>query len=241
MKRDITTRRILLFLATVIPCMASARDGQTLRRMSRRLEDSEVVESDIPIADISRQEPLQNIPIVDRDGDGFIYNPCSLCQGLTLLEDKIASPDFLGNATCGEANYLLENQPELFQMSYDSCRGEFAFNVLFESCCRSSVPVYQCEQNVHKYIDGLDYDTAVPPIVSFDPEDALNVTVGIQYQALEKLEVEEGRLWIVDRNGNVVSKNQMYHSQRISSSGRNRYCVSYNHHDMEGSATRLGC
>ncbi len=176
-------RKFLLLLVSAfafaaVPCMAMVSDDQKLRQMGRKLQT-------VVIDDLGGNT-------TENEGDGFVYNPCSLCQGLTLLEDKIASPEFLGNVTCGEANFLLENQPDFFEMSFDSCRGDMVFNVLFENCCRSSVPVYTCEQNIHKYIDGLEYNTAVPPIVSFDPEDALNVYVGLRYEALEKLDVAEG-------------------------------------------------
>ena len=192
--RGISTIVSVLAFASV-PCMAKTSVEQRFQQIARKLQEASPDDLDDNAEDTSlftRQEPLEEIPVVDRDGDGFIYNPCSLCQGLTLLEDKIALPQMMENATCGELNYLLENQPEFLEMSYDSCRGDLVFNMLFESCCRSSVPVYQCEQNVHKYIDELDYNTAVPPIVSFDPEDSLNVTVAIIYQALEKLAVAEG-------------------------------------------------
>lgn len=37
-----------------------------------------------------------------------------------------------------------------------------------------------------------DYNSAVPPIVGFDPDEKLNITVGLQFQAIETIEVQEG-------------------------------------------------
>ena len=139
------------------------------------------------------EQPIEvgELPMVDRNGDGIAYNPCSLCQGLEILEDKIASP-LTGNSTCGELSSSLEYQPEAFGFSYDSCRSDYFFNILFESCCRPSVPLYKCEQNVHNYFQEQDYNTVVPPIVGFDEEDRLNVNVSMIYQALENIDVGEG-------------------------------------------------
>jgi len=197
--------RMFLLLVSVlsfaaVPCMANGSDGQSLRHMMRELEEDidnelpapEDIVNDIPEVDLPTNQETPDIPTVDRNGDGVFYNPCSLCQGLDFQADKVIANPLLSNITCGEANYLAENQPETLGTSYDSCRSSYVFNVAFEACCRPSIPVYECEQNIHNSFDESDYNTAVPPIVSFDPEDSLNVTVHFTYQALEKIAVEEG-------------------------------------------------
>ncbi len=202
--------RMFLLLVSVlsfaaVPCMANGSDGQSLRHMMRELEEDidnelpapEDIVNDIPEVDLPTNQETPDIPTVDRNGDGVFYNPCSLCQGLDFQADKVIANPLLSNITCGEANYLAENQPETLGTSYDSCRSSYVFNVAFEACCRPSIPVYECEQNIHNSFDESDYNTAVPPIVSFDPEDSLNVTVHFTYQALEKIAVEEGKQWIV--------------------------------------------
>ena len=202
-------RKFLLLVSVLafaaVPCMASGLDGQSLRHMSRDLQEEiendlpapEDIVTDIPEFDLPTRQETIDIPTVDRNGDGFVYNPCSLCQGLAFQADKEITHPLLQNITCGEANYIAENEPETLGTSYDSCRSNFLFNIAFEACCRPPIPVYECEQNIHNYFDESDYNTAVPPIVSFDPEDSLDVTVEITYEALEKIVVEEGKHWIV--------------------------------------------
>lgn len=204
MMGDITLpRNFLVFrkcLLLVSVLMASGSDGQSLRHMSRELQGAiddlpapEDIVTDFPDVDFPTRQETLDIPTVDRNGDGFVYNPCSLCQGLAFQPDKVITNPLLGNATCGELNYLAENQPETIGTSYDSCRSNYVFNVAFEACCRPSIPVYECEQNIHNYFDESDYNAAVPPIVSFEPEDSLDVEIHFTYQALEKLAVEEGK------------------------------------------------
>lgn len=135
---------------------------------------------------------VQELPFIDNNNDGIGYNRCSICQGLTLQSEKIPRPEWYGNATCGELNKMLENQPESWYLTYESCRSDGGLNILFEECCKPSIPMYQCEQNVHNYISNQDYNPLVPPIVGNEPDEKLNVNVRLIYQALESLDVEEG-------------------------------------------------
>ena len=134
------------------------------------------------------QTPVESEEVSFTDNN----NPCSICQGLTLQAEKMPRPEIFNNATCGEMNAVFENQPETMGTTYDSCRGEILFNMLFDDCCRPSIPMYQCEQNVQNYISEQDYSTLVPPIVGNEPDEKLYVDVALIYQALENIEVEEG-------------------------------------------------
>lgn len=138
------------------------------------------------------------------------YNPCSLCQGLTLLADKIPFPQFDPNATCADANAMFEDPayvlkgngrnfvaPNATINNPGGCRAEPAFNLMFVACCRASIPTFRCEQNVHAYILGdseyySEYNTVIPPAVGPEPDQKLNVSVFLQYETLEHIEVGEG-------------------------------------------------
>lgn len=114
-------------------------------------------------------------------GDADGHTPCSLCQGVPVRDD-LATP-FDPNTTCAEFTF-----PTL-----EYCRSLFVFQQTFEACCQPSIPLYQCEQNVHSHIfDSGDYNAAVPPIVGSGPDDKLVVNVGVQFQALEEIVVEAG-------------------------------------------------
>ena len=76
-----------------------------------------------------------------------------------------------------------------------TCRADDGYKFHSESCCKASVPKYECEQNIHEFVlgggNGLSpYNSAVPPINGID--DPLIVSANIVYQALEHIEVEEG-------------------------------------------------
>jgi hypothetical protein len=135
-------------------------------------------------------------------------NPCSLCQGLELLADKVPArtSSVAGNSTCAEIDWFVQQQAEttgyagfvgLENVTTNvpgTCRSDFFFNVAFEECCRTTVPMYECEQNVYDVILGdrrtKNYNTATPPIPNIDEK--LNVSIFLQYEALEHMEVEEG-------------------------------------------------
>ena len=148
------------------------------------------------------------------DANTSSNNPCSLCQGLTLLADKIPdipNPREDPTITCADMNTFFQ-QPD-FENRGDAsilsglentttnnpgtCRADYGFNVYFEACCKASIPQYECEQNIHDIILGdfkiNNYNSAVPPIVDYDEK--LIVSVFLRYEALESVEVEEGE-WV---------------------------------------------
>jgi hypothetical protein len=185
-------RRLLLLLAVSVvsvPCVVLANAESMVSERHRHRHTR-------------RQEELI---IGDDNSDARIrYNPCSLCQGLTILTDKIVDPE---NNTCADASTYFED-PSFQKMGFGAevlarnvthynaggCRSDYEFNRLFLLCCRASVPTYECETNVQNYILGTssDYNTVVPPIVGPEPDQKLNVSVGLQYEALEHIEVEQG-------------------------------------------------
>ena len=133
------------------------------------------------------------------------YHPCSLCQGLTLLSDAMPY-DFL-NTTCAEFDTLVMDpefkadsfrfanlEPNSTNNNMGGCRSDETFNELFSACCQSPIPVYQCETNIQNHIfsDTRDYNTAVTPIVNSNEK--LNVSVWFQYEALEDIDFEHGKL-----------------------------------------------
>jgi hypothetical protein len=125
---------------------------------------------------------------------------CSLCQGLTLLADKVPDPINSPGITCSMLdNYYRfawtgPSTPNTTVISQGICRADAGYNFNSELCCMASVPIYECEQNIHKMLLGDNalnpYNSAVPPILSIDQP--LNVSVSILYQALEHIDVEEG-------------------------------------------------
>ena len=145
------------------------------------------------------------------DANTSSNNPCSLCQGLTLLADKIPdipNPRDFPNATCADMNKYFE-QPDFENRGSVSiipglentttnnpgtCRADVGFNIYFEACCKASIPQYECEQNIHDTILGdfkiNNYNSAVPPII--DSDNKLIVSVFLQYEALDHINEEEG-------------------------------------------------
>lgn len=120
---------------------------------------------------------------------------CALCPGgLELLADK--EPDPLGNpgATCQIMDdYYKFAWPEARNYTLNdpgTCRSDVGYNFYSDLCCRTSIPRYECEYNIHQLLSNTPYNTAVPPIVGVD--EPLNVSVEFQYQALEHIEVEDG-------------------------------------------------
>ena len=147
------------------------------------------------------------------DGNGDDDDQCSLCQGVTLLKDHKPEyslqpkyPNLLMtgiplNATCSEIEISLRQGQG--SQNPSQCRSNAAYNYFFWRCCKTSIPRYECEQNIHEQILGgnSNYNSAVPPIASKgggDNDDdeygggPLTVYVQLEYEALETIDVEDG-------------------------------------------------
>ena len=139
------------------------------------------------------------------DGNGDDDDQCSLCQGVTLLKDHKPEyslqpkyPNLLMtgipmNATCSEIEISLRQGQG--SQNPSQCRSNAAYNYFFWRCCKTSIPRYECEQNIHEQILGgnSNYNSAVPPIASKGGGGGpLTVYVQLEYEALETIDVEDG-------------------------------------------------
>jgi len=134
------------------------------------------------------------------------YNYCDLCQGLVMLED--VNPIQFPNQTCAMLNEGFRDpsfestgmHPNSTGNLPGTCRADTMFNAAFEACCEASIPAYECENNVQEYLFGesSSYKSIVPPIVGNHNKNnqhlhqQLNVSVDIQFDALDSVKVEEG-------------------------------------------------
>ena len=115
---------------------------------------------------------------------------------------------FVPNATCHEIQNSLQQQQQQQQQSSTTsdCRSNAAYNYFFWRCCQASILRYECETHVHNTLfhtkdneeedppTTLDYNPAVPPLASMSGtnNDPLDVSVQLQYEALEHMDVEDG-------------------------------------------------
>lgn len=174
LRSNALSNRILLLLMSLIafvavPCVSVAQDDSF---HSIDIEDRH-----------SSPRQLQRLPVIESNSTGTEYDLCDLCHGLEI-DTELVPAGALPNVTCGDYQMFIATNPS------PTCRADLIFNMYFESCCRASVPIYECEENVHEFVSAKGHNTAVPPIVS--PGEKLNVSINIIYQALESLDVEEG-------------------------------------------------
>lgn len=122
--------------------------------------------------------------------NGSPANGCTICQGNTLLPDKIPNqslfPEF-ADATCQQWQDVI--LPEIAPNG-DDCPNHQWYQMLFVSCCQLPLSRYQCEQNVHDLHASSSYNTRVPPIES--QEAPLDVSTELVFDWMDKLVVEQG-------------------------------------------------
>jgi len=193
------------------------RQHQRQRQLVTRRRETQPTGTEAAMPKLSRapQQQQQQQRIIQQDANNNNNNnnnnECSLCQELTLLGDKIPNPQ-ASNATCADMDYYYQSDSfvttaggaysdgsanaSISSNTPGTCRSDLGFNFYFDMCCKASIPKYECEQNIHDLILGdnniNNYNTAVPPIV--DAENRLIVSVPLQYEALEHIEVEEGTI-----------------------------------------------
>ena len=217
---------IVVFAVAYLPCMAWAETKTKTetpeRSASHQSRQENVINSNSNSNSNSNGDLLL---LTDYNNDGIEYNPCSVCQGLDILADTAPFPDSLPNTTCEELNFLFENtvtnetaasilvgienatheaalihEHAHFEIKPETCRADPLFNQVFDRCCRASIPLYQCEENVHDYLfNEGGYNTAAPPIVN--PDEKLHIDVFLEYEALEEIKVEEGEHTSIERCG----------------------------------------
>ena len=127
-----------------------------------------------------------------------LYHPCSLCQGLTVLSDKIPFPQNKPNVTCADLNdnFLDHSGETIGTNDQHGCRSTEDFVRAFSECCRASIPTFMCEQNVHDYIDqGIGLYGKMNPVVApiVDSDHQLNVSVYLEFELIEDINDQEGR------------------------------------------------
>jgi len=139
--------------------------------------------------------------VVPDDDDNAQRQPrprrCTLCEGLAVdASGRFPFPEMFPNATCSMiAGFVPPDDPEL------TCRrGDPMTRSAFEKCCRPSIPVYDCETNVHEKLFGASssssssrlYNPSVPPIPSLEPDEGLEVYVEIHFQTVREIDEEKG-------------------------------------------------
>ena len=122
--------------------------------------------------------------------NGSPANGCTICQGNTLLPDKIPNqslfPEFT-DATCQQWQDVI--LPEITPNAND-CPNHQWYQMLFVSCCQLPISRYQCEQNVHDLHANSKYNTRVPPIEGQDAP--LDVSTELVFDWVDTLAVEHG-------------------------------------------------
>mmetsp|Transcript_26926 Transcript_26926/g.63243 ORF Transcript_26926/g.63243 Transcript_26926/m.63243 type:complete len:240 (+) Transcript_26926:105-824(+) len=149
-----------------------------------------------------REDPGDTVGDIIEDNnstdDESRYHPCSLCQGLTLLRDKVPFPQNDPSVTCSDLEVEFSDRSGEVTDPNDQhgCRSTGHFVHAFSECCRASIPTFVCEQNVHDHIDqGFGpygkVNPAVAPII--DPDHPLNVSVYLEFELLEDIDERQGR------------------------------------------------
>lgn len=113
---------------------------------------------------------------------------CSLCRGSTLLPDVQPlyppSEELPPNLTCADWERIAASGDLLKPGDCEAIQNGF-----YVACCEGTIPQYRCETNIRNALLE-DYDTAVPPVTS--PRHPLNVTVKLEYQFVESVDVQQG-------------------------------------------------